>query len=143
MNIEKSLFGVLADGREVYAYTLKNANGMSAKIITYGGAIVELKVPDRKGCFTDVVGGYDCIESYVGADGFQGATVGRCANRVSTGGFTLDGVRYELSKNNGEGHIHGGFESFAAKLWSVEERDSDEPEINLLSIILIAIPAIR
>jgi aldose 1-epimerase len=123
------LFGRLSDGREVYSYTLRNENGMKVKLMNYGAAVMQIKVPDRYGCFTDVVGGYDCIESYVGADGFQGATVGRCANRISTGGFTIDGVRYELSKNNGEGHIHGGFDGFDAKLWSVTELDSDEPEI--------------
>ena len=83
MNVEKKLFGKLADGREVDAYTLKNKNGMSVKIITYGGAIAEIKVPDRSGCFTDVVGGYDCIESYVGGDGYQGALIGRFGNRIN------------------------------------------------------------
>ena len=89
MSIKKKLFGTLADGREVYAYTLRNANGMKVKIITYGGAIVQIKVPDKKGCFTDVIGGYDCLESYVGGDGYQGALIGRWGNRICKGKFTL------------------------------------------------------
>ena len=121
----KKLFGRLADGREVYSYTLRNKDGMKVKIMTYGATLMQIKVPDRYGCFTDVIGGYDSLASYVGATGFQGAVVGRCANRVSSGGFTLDGVRYELSKNRGETHIHGGFEGFDSKIWSVIDCDDD------------------
>ena len=121
----KKLFGRLADGREVYSYTLRNKDGMKVKIMTYGATLMQIKVPDRYGCFTDVIGGYDSLASYVGATGFQGAVVGRCANRVSSGGFTLDGVRYELSKNRGETHIHGGFEGFDSKIWSVVDCDDD------------------
>lgn len=121
----KKLFGRLADGREVYSYTLRNKDGMKVKIMTYGATLMQIKVPDRYGCFTDVIGGYDSLDSYVVATGFQGAVVGRCANRVSSGGFTLDGVRYELSKNRGETHIHGGFEGFDSKIWSVIDCDDD------------------
>lgn len=121
----KKLFGLLSDGREVYSYTLRNKNGMKLKVMNYGAALMQIKVPDRYGCFTDVIGGYDSLESYVGASGFQGAVVGRCANRISSGGFTLDGVRYDLSKNDGEGHIHGGFEGFDSKLWSVIDGEDD------------------
>ena len=93
MSIQKSLFGVLANGKEVYAYTMTNKNGMSAKIISYGGAIVELKVADKNGCFTDVVGGYDCLDYYVNSDGYQGALIGRWGNRIGKGKFTLEPTR--------------------------------------------------
>lgn len=131
MSIEKSLFGKLADGREVYAYTLKNANGMSAKILSYGGAIAELRVPDRNGCFSDVVGGYDCIESYVDAAGYQGALIGRFGNRINKGKFTLDGVDYSLYINNHDNHLHGGKFGFNSKIWDVTEIDGDEPSLKL------------
>lgn len=136
MNIQKTLFGVLADGREVYAYTLKNANGMSVKIISYGGAIAEIKVPDKNGCFTDVVGGYDCLDYYVGADGYQGALIGRWGNRIGKGRFTLEGKTYQLALNdNGINHLHGGNVGYNAKVWDVVEKDGDEPalEMHILS----------
>ena len=132
MNIEKSLLGVLADGREVYAYTLKNANGMSAKIITYGGAIVELRVPDKKGCFTDVVGGYDCLDYYVGADGYQGALIGRWGNRIAKGQFTLEGKTYQLAlNNNGINHLHGGNVGYDSFVWDAVATDGEEPSLAL------------
>lgn len=131
MSIKKKLFGVLPDGREVYSYTLKNKGGMKVKIISYGGAIVKIKVPDRNGTFSDVVGGYDSLDSYVGGDGYQGALIGRIGNRIADGIFTLEGIRYALAVNNGKNHLHGGAEGFDSKIWAVEELDSDEPELKL------------
>ena len=132
MSIQKTVFGVLADGKEVYAYTLQNKNGMSAKIISYGGAIVELKVPDKKGCFTDVIGGYDCLEDYVQADGYQGALIGRWGNRIGKGQFTLEGKTYQLALNdNGINHLHGGNVGYNAKVWDVVEKDGDEPTLEM------------
>jgi aldose 1-epimerase len=93
---------------------------MTAKILSYGGAIAELRVPDRNGCFTDVVGGYDCIESYVGGDGYQGALIGRFGNRINKGKFTLDGADYSLFINNNDNHLHGGEFGFDKKLWDVK-----------------------
>lgn len=131
MSIQKQLFGTLADGREVYSYTLKNENGVSAKIISYGGALVELRVPDRKGCFVDVIGGYDCLDSYVGGDGYQGALIGRWGNRIARGKFSLEGTDYSLFINNGVNHLHGGEYGFNAKVWEVTEQDGEEPSVSL------------
>ena len=131
MSIQKQLFGTLADGREVYSYTLKNENGVSAKIISYGGALVELRVPDRKGCFADVIGGYDCLDSYVGGDGYQGALIGRWGNRIARGKFSLEGKDYSLFINNGVNHLHGGEYGFNAKVWEVTEQDGEEPSVSL------------
>ncbi len=132
MSVEKNLFGVLSDGKEVYAYTLKNKSGMSAKIITYGGAIAELRVADRNGCFTDVVGGYDCIDSYVEGDGYQGALIGRFGNRICKGKFTLEGKEYNMFINNGVNHLHGGEFGFNSKVWDVREIvDGEEPSLAL------------
>ncbi len=131
MSIKKKLFGVLADGREVYSYTLRNSNGMKVKILSYGGVIAQIKVPDKNGCFTDVVGGYDCLDSYVNADGYQGALIGRWGNRIAKGKFTLEGKDYSLFINNGDNHLHGGEFGFNAKVWDVTEKDGDEPELVL------------
>ncbi len=131
MSIEKKLFGRLEDGREVYSYTMTNKNGMSVKILSYGGAIAELRVPDRNGCFTDVAGGYDGIKSYVEGDGYQGALIGRFGNRIAKGKFTLEGREYSLFINNGENHLHGGEYGFNAKIWDVTEICSDEPALKL------------
>lgn len=131
MNITKELFGILSDGREVYAYTLVNQNKMKVKIMNYGGAILEIRVADRYGCFTDVIGGYDCLESYVGGDGYQGALIGRVGNRICDGVFTLDGKTYTLAVNNGKNHLHGGNVGFDSKLWDAEARDGEEPELVL------------
>ncbi len=129
--IKKDLFGILKDGREVYAYTLINQNGMEVKIISYGGALVSVKVPDRNGCFTDVIGGYDCLESYVGGDGYQGALIGRWGNRINKGKFSLEGKEYSLFINNGPNHLHGGEFGYNAKIWDVTELDGEEPSLKL------------
>lgn len=131
MNIQKKLFGVLKDGQEVYAYTLTNANGMSVKIISYGGIIVEIKVPDKNGCFTDVVGGYDCLDYYVNAEGYQGALIGRWGNRIANGQFTLEGKTYQLVLNNGRNHLHGGTVGYDSRVWDVVEKDGNEPSLEL------------
>ena len=91
MSISKKLFGKLSNGTEVYSYTLRNANGMKVKILSYGGAIAQIKAPDRRGRFVDVVGGYDDLDSYVRGDGYQGALIGRWGNRIAKGKFTLEG----------------------------------------------------
>ena len=108
MGITKKFFDKLSDGREVYTYTLKNANGMKAKICEFGAAIVKLVTPDKNGTFSDVVCGYDSMYGYENGDGYQGAVVGRWGNRIAKGRFTLDGVEYQLSLNNGNIHLHAG-----------------------------------
>lgn len=129
--IKKELFGVLEDGREVDVFTLTNANGMEVKILNYGGALVSVKVPDRKGCFTDVIGGYDCLDSYVGGDGYQGALIGRWGNRINRGKFTLEGKEYSLFINNGPNHLHGGEFGYNAKVWEATMEDGDAPSLKL------------
>ena len=131
MSIEKSFFGRLEDGREVYAYTLINKNGMKAKIADYGGTILQLLVPDSKGCFTDVVGGYDSIYDYVHASGYQGALIGRFGNRIAGGKFTLDGKEYNLYLNNNGNHLHGGEFGFNAKIWDAVAIDEAQPSLVL------------
>ena len=134
MSINKELFGSLniaSKSIDIYAYTMKNAKGMQVKILNYGGAIAEIRVPDKKGCFTDVVGGYDCLDSYVRGDGYQGALIGRWGNRINKGKFTLEGKDYSLFLNNNGNHLHGGEYGYNAKVWDITEKDGDEPELSL------------
>lgn len=117
--VEKKLFGKLADGREVYEYTLTNSNGMKVNVIDYGAVVVSLVAQDKNGKFADVVLGYDNLEDYVAGKSYFGAIVGRYGNRIGKGKFKLNGKEYQLSINNGENHLHGGTEGFNKKLWEV------------------------
>lgn len=133
--IEKKLFGKLSDGREVYEYTLKNENGMTAKIINYGAIVVSLETPDRNGKFADVVLGYDSLAGYIGDKTFQGSIVGRYGNRIGKGKFSLDGKKYQLSINDGENHLHGGTIGFNKVLWTAEPIESaTDPALKLTYI---------
>jgi aldose 1-epimerase len=102
-------FGRMRDGTPVEVYILDNGKGMSAKILTYGAIIQELNVPDAKGSVTNVVLGAKTLEEYLGGFRAPAAIMGRVANRIAGAAFTLDGVRYKLSANNGSNHLHGVF----------------------------------
>lgn len=132
MSIEKKAFGILADGRKVSAYTLRNEAGAKVKIIDFGGALVQIKVPDREGNNADVICGYDQLDSYINGDGYQGALIGRFGNRIGGSKFTLDGKTYKVSVNdNGVNSLHGGICGFNAKIWNAEMVDGDEPSLIL------------
>lgn len=129
MSITKKSFGFLKNGQEASIYTLIGKGGLSASVSDYGATLVSLLAPDKNGALCDVVGGYDCLDSYVRASGYQGATVGRFANRIGGACFTLDGKEYKLAQNSNGNHIHGGLEGFDKKIWAVEMRDGEEPSI--------------
>jgi aldose 1-epimerase len=116
-------FGKTVDGTPVELYTLKNANGMTAKVITYGATLTELHVPDKKGQTADVVLGFDDVAGYQSdANQFFGATTGRVCNRIAKGKFTLDGKEYTLAVNNGKNHLHGGVKRSLDKVvWKAEK----------------------
>jgi aldose 1-epimerase len=118
--IEKSEFGKTPDGTAVDLYTLTNGHGMKAKIITYGGIVTELHVPDRNGKLGDVVLGFDNLEGYLAGHPYFGAIVGRVANRIAKGKFTLDGKEYTLATNNGPNALHGGIKGFDKVVWTAE-----------------------
>ena len=134
MSIKKELFGRLECGTEVYAYTLSNETGIEIKIISWGGAIVSIKAPDRYGRLTDIVGGYDSLDYYVMADGYQGALIGRWGNRIGNARFALDGKEYALFANDGKNHLHGGKRGFDARVWDVDMRDGKEPCLALHTV---------
>ncbi|MGV9344307.1 aldose epimerase family protein [Streptomyces spiralis] len=115
----KELFGKLADGTKVYRWSLANG-GTRLKVLSYGGIIQSLEIPDRHGRYTNVSLGYDNLEAYVKGTTFFGATIGRYGNRIAKGRFTLDGKTYQLSVNDGENSLHGGAQGFNTKVWDVE-----------------------
>ncbi len=125
-------FGTLADGREVPAVTLTNRHGVKAVVIAWGAALQQLWVPDRHGTLADVTLGPATLKDYVDKREFFGATVGRFANRLARGRFTLDGTTYQLATNDGANALHGGDEGFDRKLWEVVEvAGGDTPHVTL------------
>ena len=111
-------FGKMPDGTAIKQFWLQNGKGVTARVITYGAIIAELRVPDRNGVFTNVVLGTMDLENYI--KGFAGAAavMGRYANRIAKARFALDGVEYKLAANNGKNHLHGGLKSFGKVVWS-------------------------
>ncbi len=126
MSITVNKFGTLPDGSIASVYRIQAATGACVDITDYGGAVMRLFVPDREGHLGDVVCGYDSLDSYVRADGYQGALVGRVGNRIAGGRFTLDGRQYTLYRNNGENSLHGGKVGFSHRLWKTEMGQNDD-----------------
>ncbi|HWK35159.1 aldose epimerase family protein [Sphingomonas sp.] len=116
---KRSTFGKLADGRAVDAVTLTNGKGISTTIIALGASIQSLTMPDKAGKRDDVQIGYDTIDGYLAKPEFFGATVGRVANRIAKGRFSLDGKSYTTPVNNGVNSLHGGTKGFDKVLWEV------------------------
>ena len=117
-------FGQLADGSKVEAVTLTNGAGMSAKIMTLGATLQSLMVPNRSGKKEDVVLGYDTAQEYLSHPDFFGASVGRYANRIAKGKFSLDGKAYTLAVNDGPNHLHGGTKGFDKRMWKIDSVSS-------------------
>jgi aldose 1-epimerase len=122
--IEKSIFGKTQDGTDIENYTLHNARGASAKVMTFGATLVDLDMPDRSGKMGDVVLGFDNLKPYLGKTPFFGVTVGRYANRIAKGQFTLEGNTYHLAINNGPNSLHGGSVGFDHKVWTAEPKET-------------------
>jgi aldose 1-epimerase len=112
--------GALKDGTSIESITLSNARGMSARILSYGATLQSLEAPDRNGKAADIVLGFDTAAEYEAAHTYFGATIGRYANRLAKGRFTLDGVSYQLPTNDGMNSLHGGGHGFDRQAWTVE-----------------------
>ncbi len=126
MKIIKTLFDKMPDGKPVFRYTLSNET-ISASVLNYGGILQSLVVDGK-----DIVCGYDNITAYLENDGYHGALIGRYANRICEGRFTLDGVEYTLAKNEkGITHLHGGDVGFDKKFWNVKDAKADEKKVTL------------
>lgn len=146
-NLQKSTAGIVKEsfgqyhGQPVERYTLTNNNGVRVKVITYGGIITELHVPDRYGEMGDVVLGFDRLADYISPEykknnPYFGAIIGRFCTRIAKGKFTLDGQEYTLATNDGENHLHGGKVGFNAVVWDagpVESADGHALELTYAS----------
>jgi len=122
ITVKKSDFGRMPDGSAVSLYTVTNKKGVEARIITYGGILVSMRVPDRKGALADVVLGHDTLAEYI-ADNktYFGALIGRYANRIGHAQFALNGVTYKIPANDNGNSLHGGPQGFDKRVWSAKE----------------------
>ena len=121
----RSPFGRLPDGRAVEQFTLTNAHGIEVRVITYGGIITTIRTPDRSGQLDDIVLGFDSLAGYLKNVPYFGAIVGRYANRIANGQFSLDGTAYRLARNNGPNTLHGGVRGFDKVVWTGEPFETD------------------
>ncbi|MBP8973440.1 MAG: galactose mutarotase [Anaerolineae bacterium] len=124
-SISKASYGTTADGVAVDEYTLTNAHGMEVKIITYGGTITSVKVPDRYGNMANVETGFGSLQDYEAKGNYFGALIGRYGNRIAGGKFSIDGVEYTLALNNGPNALHGGLKGFDKVVWSAQEVEAE------------------
>jgi aldose 1-epimerase len=113
-------FGQLPDGAPVELFTINSGTGVELRTISYGAIVVSIRVPDRSGVSNDVVLGFDTLDGYLGSHPYFGAVVGRYANRIAKGQFTLDGRTFALATNNGPNHLHGGVRGFDKVVWQAE-----------------------
>jgi aldose 1-epimerase len=135
MSAKSRPFGKARNGEAVELYTLANARGMEATIMTYGGIVTSLRVPDRNGKLDDVVLGFDTLDGYVGDPPapYFGALIGRYGNRIAKGRFTLNGKEYKLAVNNGVNALHGGLQGFDKVVWKAKSANPQSLELTYLS----------
>jgi len=131
--VQKEAFGKLPDGTPVEIYTLANGNGMQARIMTYGGAVVSLTTPDRNGRYADVVLGMDSLDGYLKGVPYFGALIGRYGNRIGHAQFVLDGKTYHLPDNDGGNTLHGGTRGFDKRVWTAHEVSPSSLELTYTS----------
>lgn len=132
-SISSEPFGTTKDGKAVEIYTMTNDSGASVKFMSYGGVIAEINVPDRNGNLADVVLGFTNIADYEAKSPFFGGLIGRYANRVAGGKFSLDGTEYTLNLNNGANTLHGGNKGYDKVVWTVKALDDSSAELTYLS----------
>ena len=129
VQIEKDSYGITQEGQEVDRYTLSNAAGMQVEIITYGGIITSMKLPNAAGGLNDVVLGYDNLSDYEKGSPYFGALIGRYGNRIADGSFTLDDQTYTLVQNDGKNHLHGGTKGFDKVVWNADSKIEDNKAV--------------
>lgn len=141
MSVKREFFGELLNNQKVYAYTLTNKNKLSVTIINYGGIVTHLYVPDSKGNLDNVVLGFNELDGYINKTYYQncpyfGAIIGRYANRIRKGKFSIGKQKYKLAKNDHKNHLHGGKKGFDKVLWkskAFEHADADELHLQYFS----------
>lgn len=125
MTIESTSFGKTAEGDEITLWTISNGNGIEMKVMNFGAIITSLSTPDKDGNSANINAGFDTLEPYFGDHPYFGSTVGRYANRIAGGKFTLDGKEYTLATNNDPNHLHGGDKGFNKRVWTGKEINAD------------------
>jgi aldose 1-epimerase len=120
MKYASGTIGTMPDGQVIKVHALSNAKGMRVQLIDYGATLMSVEVPDARGKTANVTLSFPSIEGYLQRHPYFGSTVGRYANRIAKGRFTLDGQTYSLATNNGPNHLHGGLKGFDAVLWKAE-----------------------
>lgn len=108
------------EGREVYQYTITNPGGTAIILLSYGAILSSVQIPDKNGRLGEITLGFNSLEGYLGDHPYFGATIGRFANRIAQGTFSLDETTYTLAVNNGENHLHGGVAGFDKQIWDAE-----------------------
>lgn len=131
--VNKASFDKIVDGKQVGLFTLKNQNGMYADITNYGAKIVTLFAPDKDGKLADVVLGFETLDEWIEKETYFNTIVGRFANRIKDGKFTLNGKQYQLAINNGTNHLHGGNIGFNQKVWDVLEVSETSLKLQYIS----------
>jgi aldose 1-epimerase len=121
MKVDTTLFGRISNKEDAQLFTLQNSRGITVKLTNYGGAIISILIPDRKGKVEDIVLGFESLEGYLGEHPYIGTLVGRYANRIANGKFNLDGKEYRLAQNNGTNHLHGGLKGYDKVLWNFSQ----------------------
>ncbi|MGB6900997.1 MAG: hypothetical protein WBE12_20540, partial [Candidatus Acidiferrum sp.] len=116
--VQVSDYGKTTDGISIYRFVLTNKKGVEAVVISYGAALVSLKVPDRDGKIADVVLGFENLEGYEQGKTYFGGTIGRYGNRIAKGEFSLDGMQFHLPVNDGPNSLHGGTIGFNKRVWT-------------------------
>ena len=122
MEIKKVPFGITKDGEETDLYTLINAQGMSAQITNFGATLVSLRFPQHTSAMIDITLGHDSLSDYEQGIVYFGSTVGRFANRIADGTFSIHGKQYRLNQNEGTNHLHGGDQGFHKAIWKADMR---------------------
>jgi aldose 1-epimerase len=126
-------FGKTPEGALVRIYALTNNRGVEVKITNFGGRVVSLKVPDKRGAMGNVVMGFDSLDGYLPEKTYFGAVIGRYANRIGHAQFTLNGALYKVPKNDGDNSLHGGTRGFDRVVWTAKELKDGGLELTYLS----------
>ena len=128
MSIKVEKINKIIDNKEIYIYSLSNENGLTARIMNYGGVILSLDIPDKNGDKRDVVLGFDYLDDYTTSTVYFGALVGRCANRIQEAVIEIGGKEYNLAKNDGNNHLHGGKKGFDKQVWNSTIKEDEQGE---------------
>jgi aldose 1-epimerase len=132
--IDAEAFNSRLDDKDVSLYVLRNTNGITIQVTNYGARVVSLLVPDRDGVFEDIVLGYNSLDAYLSSNEiYYGAAIGRVGNRIANGRFSLRGIKYQLARNNGDNHLHGGINGFNNRVWDVGMVNNNMIEFYYLS----------